>query len=196
MFENQIEQANKLKEKIYRCSELNNNVPESEKVSDTELEAWFNTTKELIVTVFGLESAELDKYNSIYNSKGELIDRAIAREDDKWSFTYWIDLFNLMIGLLFEHEAKYRHMNPEKKMGDTYYVSGQIGAIGPYSTAKDISFSQVWENSANEINLDVLAEELSKLRVQLRKDAHEAEHDISVAAIAEAEIAAKNSDGP
>lgn len=196
MFEHQIEQVKQLKDKVYHCRELRNDVPDSQKVKNTELDAWFSTTKELILMVFGSDSIELKKYNTIYNSKGELIDRAMAAGDDRWEFTYWIDLFNLMVGLLYELEAKYKHLHPEVKMGDVYNVSGQVGAVGPHSTAKDINFSQVWNNSSNQLNLEILAEELAELRKHLRELAKEPEHDISVAAIAEAEVAAKSSDGP
>jgi hypothetical protein len=75
-------------------------------VSGRELEAWFSGTQELIGSVFGKTSRELERYREVWNSKGKLIDDLIKRGDPKWYFNYWIELFHLLIGLLQEFEVK------------------------------------------------------------------------------------------
>jgi hypothetical protein len=179
MFEHQIEQAKELKDQLYHCWVNRNEVPDSQKVMATELDAWFSATKELIVMVFGSDSNELERYNTMHNKcLNEQINHARAEEDNRTILIDLVSEFNLMIGLLYELEAKYKHLHPEVRMGDFYNVSGQVGAIGPHSTAKEINFSQVWNNSSNQLNLEILTEELSILRKHLRETAQEPEHDI------------------
>lgn len=90
----------------------------------------------------------------------------------------------------------------EVRMGNTYHVHGmrdqynvnQAGAVGPMSTAENISFTQAWADSA--VNLLALKEELGRLRTAMRKEANEPSHDLAVAEIASAELAANTGDGP
>ncbi len=84
----------------------------------------------------------------------------------------------------------------ETIMGDTYDVSGQAGAVGKGSHAHDINFNQIWNQTSNNIDLDVLAKELSDLRKELRSNAETPDQDLAVGAVASAEIAAQNGDGP
>jgi hypothetical protein len=81
-------------------------------------------------------------------------------------------------------------------MGDKY-TTGQAGAVGPYSSAHDISFSQVWNQVESTIDLPSLAQQLEQVRIEMRRIAEsEPEQDLSVAEIAKAEISAKSGDGP
>jgi hypothetical protein len=80
-------------------------------------------------------------------------------------------------------------------MGDRY-AAGQAGAQGPSSHAHDISFTQIWNQAAGSISLTDLAQQLSLLRTQLRSHATTAEQDAAVGAVASAEMAARNGDGP
>ena len=71
-------------------------------------------------------------------------------------------------------------------MGDTYHVQ-QAVAVGPQATANNTTLIQ--NNSTNSINYEELANQLSKLRNEMRKASITAEHDESLGAIAAAEKA-------
>lgn len=73
---------------------------------------------------------------------------------------------------------------------------GRIGAVGSNHHVHDISFNEVWNEKIKGINLDELAKELEILRLELKKEAKEPEHDISIGNIAAAENFARNGDGP
>lgn len=81
------------------------------------------------------------------------------------------------------------------RMGDQYTV-GQAAAVGPHSKAENISFQQVWNQRGQDIDLTVLAAELSTLRNSMRKEATELDHDKALAAVALAEESARQKDGP
>lgn len=83
----------------------------------------------------------------------------------------------------------------ENIMGDKYTV-GQAGAVGPNAHAHDMNFHQIWNNSKEKIDLSKLANELSLLREKMKEESAKPEHDISVGAVASAEVAAKDGDGP
>ena len=95
----------------------------------------------------------------------------------------------------YSHETRTRIVQ-EVTMGDKYITSGQVGAVGPGAHARELHFSQVWNQSASEIDIMALHEQLSHLREALRSEAKTPEQDIAVAAVANAELAAKNGDGP
>ncbi len=78
------------------------------------------------------------------------------------------------------------------QMGDNYTV-GQ-GIAGRNVHAHDMTFQQVGSQIEKSIDLPQLAEELSKLRQEMKQQATEAEHDIAVSDIAKAEQAAKSKD--
>ncbi len=54
-------------------------------------------------------------------------------------------------------------------MGDQYIV-GQAGAVGPQSQAHNMTFSQIWSQIENSIDLSRLADELSNLRQALKNE--------------------------
>jgi hypothetical protein len=80
-------------------------------------------------------------------------------------------------------------------MGDQYTV-GQAGAVGPGSHAENMTFVQAWNDLSELGDTRTLADELGQLRSRLRGDAKEPEHDVVVAALAEAEMEAKQGNGP
>jgi hypothetical protein len=81
-------------------------------------------------------------------------------------------------------------------MGDSYTV-GQAGAVGPGASAQDMSFSQVWNQSASSVDLAALVGELSRLRAEMSGAAEsEPERYHAIAEIASAEKAAAKQDGP
>jgi hypothetical protein len=82
----------------------------------------------------------------------------------------------------------------EVHMGDNYTV-GQAGAVGPGSSAENISFSQVWNQLQQSVNLPQLAEELSQLRRAMKQESEGPETDVAISDVAKAELAAKEGDG-
>jgi hypothetical protein len=70
-------------------------------------------------------------------------------------------------------------------MGDTYNVSGQVGAVGQNAHAHDMTFNQIVNNFEKSIDLPTLAIQLAELREEMAK-----RRDTSPqAAIAQGEIA-------
>lgn len=80
-------------------------------------------------------------------------------------------------------------------MGDTY-SAGQAGAQGPGAQASDMTFNQIWQQNASGIDLSALQTQLAILKAQMIAEAKSPEHYQAIAAIAAAEDAAKDSDGP
>jgi hypothetical protein len=80
-------------------------------------------------------------------------------------------------------------------MGDKY-IAGQVGAQGPQSSAHEMVFNQIWAKASNSFDLNRLANELGILRKHLKQEATIPEHDITIGAIAKAEVEAKNGNGP
>ena len=79
--------------------------------------------------------------------------------------------------------------------GDHYNV-GQAGAVGPGSTAQN--FQQVWNNwqeSGSGMDLVLLAQDLEKLRQEMKKEATSPEQDEATGEVAGAQTAAKSGDG-
>ncbi|MBL8204338.1 MAG: hypothetical protein JNM09_08915 [Blastocatellia bacterium] len=81
----------------------------------------------------------------------------------------------------------------EINMGNKYNISGgQIGAVGDNASASGNTFNQ-WNQAGGDIK--VLAQELAKLREELGKQAKEAGHFESAAAVAKAQTAAQEGNG-
>lgn len=85
------------------------------------------------------------------------------------------------------------HSEGDLKVSDSYFV-GQAAAVGTHATAHDITFNQTLNQGGISIDLRKLEYELSILRQELRKQANTPEHDIAIAEVANAEIAAKSGD--
>lgn len=78
--------------------------------------------------------------------------------------------------------------------GDTYNISGQVGAVGPGAKAEGNTFTQ--HQSSATVDLSALAIELAKLREAMMTQAGTPEKVIEAAVIAEAEQAAQQGDQP
>lgn len=76
------------------------------------------------------------------------------------------------------------------------YSAGQAGAMGPNAHAHDITFQQIWQQSASKIDLASLGRELARLRAAMRAEASDPEHDIAIGEVAAAEKAAREGNGP
>lgn len=84
----------------------------------------------------------------------------------------------------------------EVTMRDKYIV-GQAGAVGPKSMAIGQTFNQIWVQSADDIDLSALADQLARLRTEMRTaSGGTPEEDVAIAELAQAEVAAKKGDGP
>jgi hypothetical protein len=75
---------------------------------------------------------------------------------------------------------------------------GSAEIVGDNNTlrARDINYQQLWNQAGSSIDLPALAEELGRLRATMRQEASEPEHDEALGAVASAEKAAKQGDGP
>lgn len=101
--------------------------------------------------------------------------------------------------LFFEGSSPVIHMHIKQEIGDSMgdkYEAGQAGAQGPHAHAHDMSYNQIWHQTKENIDLPILAKELSTLRNELKKSAKNAEDYAEIGAIANAEIEAKKDDGP
>lgn len=77
--------------------------------------------------------------------------------------------------------------------GDTFIVN-KAGAVGPGSTANNTTFIE-GAVMAQEVDLATLAEELGKLKGEMKIAADDTEQLESLVAISSAEDAARNGDG-
>jgi uncharacterized protein YjbI with pentapeptide repeats len=99
--------------------------------------------------------------------------------------------YNKIVPRILGHTTVYGGLT----VGDKY-IAGQVGAQGPSAHAHDMTFNQLWSQSGHSIDLQALATELATLRRHLRQEAVEPEHDVAIGAIASAEVAAKEGNGP
>jgi hypothetical protein len=93
----------------------------------------------------------------------------------------------------YEHSERERVLN---FVGRDVYIIGQAGAVGPGSRAERVTLVQTWNELERRVDTTALAGELARLRDDLRKRATGPEHDAAIGAIAEAELAAEQGDGP
>jgi hypothetical protein len=83
----------------------------------------------------------------------------------------------------------------ETVMGDQYINNGQSGVVGPNGEARDFQQAQTVNRVVDPEQLSILAEELSRLRKELKhRSDHAPEQDVAIAAIAKAEVAAGKGD--
>lgn len=75
--------------------------------------------------------------------------------------------------------------------GDTYNVGQGVG-VGRNVTMNNTTVNQA--QGQEKLDLPTLADQLAKLRGEMKKEATTPEHDVSVGAIAAAESAAKKGD--
>jgi hypothetical protein len=71
------------------------------------------------------------------------------------------------------------------------------GVAGANAHVHDFTFQQIWNSVAKDIDIAKLADDLSKLRGAMRKEAtDDPEQDVAIGEVAAAEAAAKRNDGP
>jgi hypothetical protein len=74
------------------------------------------------------------------------------------------------------------------------YQAGQAGAMGPGAKAEKINFVQILRDAIGDNSLADLANDLERLRTAMLSESKNADQDEAVAAVAEAEAAAKKGD--
>ena len=74
------------------------------------------------------------------------------------------------------------------------FQAGQAGAMGPNARVESITFVQILREGIGDNSLADLATDLAKLRTALLSESKSAEQDATVAAVAEAEVAATKAD--
>ena len=77
-------------------------------------------------------------------------------------------------------------------MGDENINNGQTGVVGRNAHAENMNFSQTVNLIEEKIDLSQLAEELAKIRNEMKKTANGLEQEVAIGAIAAAEQEAKN----
>jgi hypothetical protein len=144
-----------------------------------------------------IPAKEIDEGLSIIQQQIELFEEDFVELDtEKVAEKYGrLLMLNASPSGEYTHDTR-THIVQEVTMGDKYITSGQVGAVGPGAHAHDLHFDQIWNQSAGEIDIVSLSGELSRLRERLRSEAQTPEQDIAVAAVANAEVAARNGDGP
>jgi hypothetical protein len=104
-------------------------------------------------------------------------------------------LQNLNIRRNILHKVEeYLHQEVMIIMGDQYNVQ-QAGAVGPNAQAQNMSFNQIWINSAQNIDLDILAAELASLGARLKEEAKEPEQYTAIGNVMSAEKEARQGNG-
>jgi hypothetical protein len=81
-------------------------------------------------------------------------------------------------------------------MTNDTYSAGQVGAMGPYSHAHNMTFQQIWSQNQATFDLQKLSEELRQLRNAMRPEATASDQDAALGSVALAEQAASLGDGP
>jgi hypothetical protein len=109
----------------------------------------------------------------------------------------WLRAFKVSLDHSRRHFETLLASSGDIHLGDRYEVSnsGQLGSVGPNASLKGSTFEQTWLQIGGEVDLGVLADELSLLRSELRKSASSISEDAAVAAVASAEGAALANDG-
>lgn len=79
--------------------------------------------------------------------------------------------------------------------GDKTTAEGDVVGGDKITAGGDVDFSQVWQEHASEIDLSALAEDLKTLRPHLESSGA-GERDAEIAAVAAAQLAASEGDGP
>lgn len=82
----------------------------------------------------------------------------------------------------------------EEIMGDKYEV-GQAGAVGPGAHADHMTFSQIWNQTKESVDLPTLADQLAQLQKTLKVRASEPEEHVELGNVGLAEKEARKGNG-
>jgi hypothetical protein len=180
-------------------------LPEEQLISSAQVEGWRTSAARLIGHMFGEESQQALRFEELYTVRRiERLNHHFDRKDPNWDVMYWIDYFELSKSFLLEVDAMYKiihanHSTTEVFMGPKYEVK-QAGIVGEGNTVVGNTFQQAWAEAGPGIDMEHLAEELSKLRDALKAapapGADEGDQDIAIGAVRIAELEARKGDGP
>ena len=126
----------------------------------------------------------------------DLYEQDFLKAEDAATIERYIRMQMQTGSLRGRYEEKTRDKFVEVVMGDKYTVSGQAGAVGRQAHAHDMTFTQTWNQLERSVDLAVLAQELTKLREALGKEATTPEHRFAIGAVEAAEHSARQKDGP
>jgi hypothetical protein len=80
-------------------------------------------------------------------------------------------------------------------VGDKY-TANNAGVMGPNATGNTVHFQQIWNQLQGSLDVAVLAGELGTLRTAMTSEATKPDQHMAIGAVAAAEAAAKDGDGP
>ncbi len=143
-----------------------------------------------------ISNGDIEKSLEIVDRQIELYEEDFVSIDSEGKAEKYADQLIGMASIAGHYSQDIRtHIIQEITMGDRY-EAGQVGAQGPYAHAHDITFNQIWHQTKGNIDLSILAKELSMLRGEMQKLAKDAKDYTEIGAIANAEIEAQNGNGP
>lgn len=140
-----------------------------------------------------------DHIDSVKNYRPE--DLILFRDSDSWRDVFCAAIEKKErsesdIGKIYSKKTqRAQYLIKELKMGDTYNIHGQTGAVGPGARAHDINFNQLWKDIEKNVDLEKLSNELVRLRTEAQKMAQTPEHSIAIGELASAEVMAKTGNG-
>jgi hypothetical protein len=146
-------------------------------------------------------SRNLDELNAVAADKAEEIRRALIDLRSVSNEIFGLSGSDGLLELTADRQQLARRANLFINKGtftmsrDTY-SAGQAGAMGPGARAHDMTFQQIWNQAAPDLDLAKLETELTALRGAMRAEAREPEHDLAIGEVAAAQKAAKEGDGP
>jgi hypothetical protein len=144
-----------------------------------------------------IETEDLISLKKTIDTEIKLYEEDIFDIEDKEKLKAYINgLFKVSSAEGKYPKWTYNFFASELNMRDKYEISdSQMGNVGPNAHVHDISFSQIWNETKDYVDLNKLAEELEILRLNLKEEAKTPDNDISIGNVAGAESSARNGDG-
>ncbi|MDO5841460.1 MAG: hypothetical protein Q4Q27_15230 [Methanosarcina mazei] len=144
-----------------------------------------------------IKTEDLFLLKKIINTEINLYEDNIVDIEDKETLESYIKLLFKFSSASGKYDSgTYNIFARELNMRDNYVISGgQTSSVGPNASVHDISFSQIWNETKDYVDLNRLAEELEILRLKLKEEAKTPDNDISIGNVAGAESYARNGDG-
>ncbi|SRR6266496_1026731 len=149
-------------------------MPEHERITYSELTAWFSASRNLVLDTFGADSQELASYDFTVKRYNEIHDAARARGDREYDFWARIDHFYLVVGQLRELEARYVAIREERRpapgetiMGNKYVFGDISGSIVNVDSELERVKQSLGSAAVDKANKKTLEELLDQLKSEL-----------------------------